>query len=258
MNAKAIQRDGWSEHCLYTRSTSGSVSTAPRFQQHSPSSASSCISIVHLFPSSLSLQSTSNVKMQYKLLAISAFAATSFAQGNNQQASQSELYGSLRLINTCSSTNHRCRLSIVSVLQTALPSTLIQEYLTNSAAVSSELASDFSAGEYPDWFTSLPTAVQTYLVPAGNAANATGSSAPYISAAPTNSMNSTGNSTLSRTSRTPSLSSSPTGSPSSSGNGAQSSSDSGSSSSTGGASMPTAIMGMGLAGAVGLVGVLAL
>lgn len=63
-------------------------------------------------------------------------------------------------------------LSVVSVLQTALPSSLINEALTNSAGVSSQLASEFAAGETPAWFTALPTAVQTYLIPAF--ANATG------------------------------------------------------------------------------------
>ncbi|KAF2162352.1 hypothetical protein M409DRAFT_27356 [Zasmidium cellare ATCC 36951] len=183
------------------------------------------------------------MKMQYKLVAISALAATAFAQ--NQSASASQSVEDL--------------VSVISVLQTALPSSLIQEALTNSAAVSSEIASEFSAGSTPAWFTALPSDVQTYLVPVASFPNATGS---VISAGPTNSANSTGNSTtLSRTStRGPTtITSTATNSGSGSGsNNGASATQGESSSSTGGASMPTNIMGLGLAGAVGLVGVLAL
>ena len=41
----------------------------------------------------------------------------------------------------------RPRVSIFSVLNTAIPSSLVAEALTNSAAVSAELASEFAAGE---------------------------------------------------------------------------------------------------------------
>ncbi|KAK4508463.1 hypothetical protein PRZ48_002202 [Zasmidium cellare] len=181
--------------------------------------------------------------MQYKLVAVSALAATAFAQ--NQTASASQSVEDL--------------VSVISVLQTALPSSLIQEALTNSAAVSSKIASEFSAGETPAWFTALPSDVQTYLVPAGTFPNATGS---VVSAGATNSANSTGNTTtFSRTStRAPTTITSTATSSETSGSGsndAASASDA-SSSSTGGASMPTNIVGLGLAGAVGLVGVLAL
>ncbi|KAF7189649.1 hypothetical protein HII31_08969 [Pseudocercospora fuligena] len=183
--------------------------------------------------------------MQYKLFAGVALAATAYAQvdGTAEQSSQAaEL------------------LSVVSVLQTALPSSLIQEALTNSAGVSSELASEFAAGQTPSWFTALPSDVQTYLVPAGAVATANATAITSASGAPYPSANSTsGNSTTSR-SRTLTTSASLTstsGSSSETGaSGTGSSSESSSSSEAG--AMPTAIIGAGLAGAVGIVGLLAL
>ncbi|GAB7338619.1 hypothetical protein MBLNU457_5354t1 [Dothideomycetes sp. NU457] len=56
-------------------------------------------------------------------------------------------------------------ISIYQVLATALPSSLVAEALTNSAAVSSEIASEFRAGATPSWFAALPTDIQTYLNP---------------------------------------------------------------------------------------------
>lgn len=51
------------------------------------------------------------------------------------------------------------------MLATALPSSLVAEALTNSAAVSSEIASEFMAGATPSWFAALPSDIQTYLNP---------------------------------------------------------------------------------------------
>lgn len=55
---------------------------------------------------------------------------------------------------------------MISVLETALPSSLLAEALTNSAAVYSQVASEFAAGTTPSWFAALPTRIQTYLDPA--------------------------------------------------------------------------------------------
>lgn len=115
------------------------------------------------------------------LTAIAALAALTYAQdqNQNQQAGSgsetqdaAELYV-LFLIFTAkqksTSTDPFCSLlnslSVVSVLQTALPSSLLNEALTNSAGVSSQIASQFAAGETPGWFSSLPNEVKTYLVP---------------------------------------------------------------------------------------------
>lgn len=186
-----------------------------------------------------------------------------------------------------------------------MPSSLVAEALTNSAAVSSEIASEFAHSETPTWFTALPSDIQTYLVPAitdsaalsSLIANATSAGAGgIITSAPvantsaiarngtsataaasgiiaSNSANGTANGTalaggqtLSSTGMTTTGSSTATKSGSSSGSssgstagaaGASGSAKS-SSTSTGGASLPTAIYGMSLAGAVGLVGLFAL
>ncbi|KAI5369917.1 hypothetical protein Slin15195_G007950 [Septoria linicola] len=165
-------------------------------------------------------------------------------------------------------------LSVVSVLQTALPSSLIQEALTNSAGVSSELASQFAAGETPSWFTALPSDVQTYLVPTGGgvpsataittgtsiSSSATGTGG-FIPGTNATLGNGTSTALASRTSSkvqtglTEGATESETGSSS-----ATSSRTSASSSSTSeaGAGMPTAAVAMGFAGLAGVVGVLAL
>ncbi|RMY18239.1 hypothetical protein D0867_05462 [Hortaea werneckii] len=218
--------------------------------------------------------------MQYKLLTVSALAASAFAV---PQASQTQ-----ELV------------SVLQVLQTALPSSLVAEALTNSAAVSSEIASQFSAGETPTWFTALPSDVQTYLVPlATNSAAASSALANITAAAPNATLiapttgmanmtavssgmassvgsNSTAVTSVSR--GTLGSSSATSGSGSSSTSGSDSDSDSGSgaggagsssgssgssdssssSSSSAGASMPTAVMGAGIMGAAGIVGLFAL
>lgn len=163
-------------------------------------------------------------------------------------------------------------LSVVSVLQTALPSSLINEALTNSAGVSSQLASEFAAGETPAWFTALPTAVQTYLIPAF--ANATGTmstagtgalmttTTPAATATATGGSGTTGNGTSSAfVSSSSDVSSSrmstvmtESGKIGASATGTRGSS----SSSEAGAAMPTGVA-MGLAGmAAGIMGVMAL
>ncbi|KAK0825322.1 hypothetical protein LTR03_017490 [Friedmanniomyces endolithicus] len=178
--------------------------------------------------------------MQYKTLAVSAFVASAFAA---PQAAGSASVD---------------QISIYSVLQTALPSSLVAEALTNPSAASSDIAAEFATAT-PSWFTALPTNIQTYLVPlatngaslsaaVGNAtaaANSTMSStmlangtAPSAGVAGMNSMNSSGGSAAAASS---------TGSGSS---GASSSSKAG--------AVPTAVVGMGLAGMVGMVGLFAL
>ncbi|KAK5123064.1 hypothetical protein LTR85_003260 [Meristemomyces frigidus] len=196
--------------------------------------------------------------MQYTILAVSALAASAFAA---PQASSSE-----NLV------------SVLSVLQTALPSSVIAEALTNSAAVSSEIASEFAAGNTPTWFTALPSDIQTYLVPAATtAANITSANATTILGTATGiaanssavsgaqsgilaSASAHNSSVISRASLGTSTASSSGSSSSSTGSssGSSGSSSGSSSSSSAGASMPTAIIGAGLAGALGVVGLFAL
>ena len=52
--------------------------------------------------------------------------------------------------------------SVVEVLATAIPSTWLQNILTNSAAQTSVL-NDIESSKYPDWWSSVPTGVQSYL-----------------------------------------------------------------------------------------------
>ncbi|KAK1068775.1 hypothetical protein LTR74_005433 [Friedmanniomyces endolithicus] len=209
--------------------------------------------------------------MQYKTLAVSAFVASAFAA---PQAAGSASVD---------------QISIYSVLQTALPSSLVAEALTNPSAASSDIAAEFATAT-PSWFTALPTNIQTYLVPlatngaslsaaVGNAtaaANSTMSStmlangtAPSAGVAGMNSMNSSGVAgatagTTAGGAGVASIASSMSGSSiavSSSAAAAASSTGSGSSgasSSSKAGAVPTAVVGMGLAGMVGMVGLFAL
>ncbi|KAF2717553.1 hypothetical protein K431DRAFT_232871, partial [Polychaeton citri CBS 116435] len=144
------------------------------------------------------------------------------------------------------------RRSVISVLRTALPTSLIYEALTNPAAVSSEIASEFAAGQTPSWYSALPSDVQTILQPNASAI-ATGLSSSITSYP--NATAITGNSTVLPTGglgNGTSGSNFTTSSRSGSGSGSQSTS-------TGnGATLPTAVFGMGLAGAAGLMGMLVL
>ncbi|KAF1817068.1 hypothetical protein P152DRAFT_7313 [Eremomyces bilateralis CBS 781.70] len=147
--------------------------------------------------------------------------------------------------------------SILSVLVTALPASLLAVAATDTAAVSSIIASEFAAGSTPSWFAALPTDVQTYLL--GPDAEASSSIAtgpiPSISGDGVLSIQTTkvppttgdgsgaSNGTTSRTSRPSSRSTPvPTTAPES----------------TGGAAIPTGVVGVGAAAALGLLGVLAL
>ena len=160
--------------------------------------------------------------------------------------------------------------SIFSVLQTALPSSLVAEALTNSAAVSNQIASQFLAGETPSWFQELPSDIQTYIVPVApvttgvvDLGNGTTTNATIISSMTGNSTgNATAGTTTTRSSNTitTNTASSTDDSDSSSGSGGSGSDSSDSASESGNAvnAAPTAFIGAGLAGAVGLVGLLAL
>ncbi|TKA71726.1 hypothetical protein B0A49_05732 [Cryomyces minteri] len=219
--------------------------------------------------------------MQYKALTLLALSAAAIAAPEKRQAASSPDL-----------------ISIISVLQTALPQSLVQMAFTNSAGVSSEIASQFAAGATPTWFTALPSDIQTYLVPLATngaafssaVANATG----VVGAPGVNATAIAGNTTAIGVAQSSILSSiaaansstvanatsagvvnlsstaSITGSGSSSGSSSSAARTStssrtsasaaagSSSTSSAGASLPTAVVGMGLAGVVGFVGMLAL
>merc|ERR1712227_972387 len=227
------------------------------------------------------------IKMQFKSLAVFALSAGALAAPEKRQATDANLA------------------SIIEVLQTAVPTSLALEFLTNSAGIYSSVAAELAASSTPSWIAGLPTDVKSYLVGAAESpsaassaiANATSAAAASVTSAPviianngtavanqtapaTIAQNGTaiingttlGNGsaivsgTSSRTGSAASSSTSGSGSSSGAGSGSGSSGSSSrgsgssagaSSTSTGGASLPTAL-GMGLAGAVGLVGVFVL
>ncbi|TKA80433.1 hypothetical protein B0A55_03378 [Friedmanniomyces simplex] len=102
--------------------------------------------------------------MQFKTLAVSAFAASAFAAPQASSASLDQV-------------------SVYAVLQTALPSSLVAEALTNPAAASSEIAAEFATST-PAWFTGLPSNIKTYLVPLATNGASLSAAAGNITAAP--------------------------------------------------------------------------
>lgn len=229
--------------------------------------------------------------MKYQLAALSGLAATVAAQDLYVQAIAKPHKQAHELTYDLSN-------SILGVLQTALPESLVAEALTNSAAVASEIQSQFAAGETPSWYSALPTDVQGYLVPtdAGGVSSLTAAASSLVSSASIAGGNATsnaitsapsvtgtgglpagsagtliqngtvtsggngtsaaGNSSTQLTSRTASGPNSAATSDSTGTSGG--SDDSTTTDSEGAAAAPTAFLGMGLAGALGVVGILAL
>ncbi|EON61177.1 hypothetical protein W97_00389 [Coniosporium apollinis CBS 100218] len=182
--------------------------------------------------------------------------------------------------------------SIVPVLLTGMPPDIISLYLTNAPSASAVVESQLmNGGLTSGWFASLPTDVQSYLL--GPAATATESpvsvpasvssdlasitSAPILATGPSgaiiNSANGTNvNATVSSrinsilganssaadavTSQQSSLRD--TTRTTSAGRSASSASEAATASSSAGAAVPSAVIGAGLAGALGFIGMLAL
>lgn len=145
--------------------------------------------------------------------------------------------------------------SILAVLATGIPSSVQALARESPAALVSQLQSSLSAGSTPEWYAALPTNVRSILpslFPAATSAVTT----PATTEAPVPTSAGTGTGTISniRNSTTVSTVRSPTLSASSSIDGEASAT----SSSTGGASYPTAVFGAGVAGALGVLGMLAL
>ncbi|KAI4797496.1 hypothetical protein E4T44_12094, partial [Aureobasidium sp. EXF-8845] len=84
--------------------------------------------------------------MQYKSFAVLALSAGALAAPEKRQATDASLP------------------SIYQVLATAVPSSLIPEFLTNSAGVFSSLGAELAASSTPSWIAALPSDVQSYVV----------------------------------------------------------------------------------------------
>ncbi|KAF2496190.1 hypothetical protein BU16DRAFT_581588 [Lophium mytilinum] len=212
--------------------------------------------------------------MHFKTVALMALASVAIAAPNadlaNRQAS--------------SITIDPTEASVLSVLLTALPSSLLQIAITNQNEVGSIIASSFSAGETPGWYSALPNDVKSYLpiLYAEQTPTPSSSSVASASSTPAPSSSSSvltvistvvgtvsatispsGNGTVVSTVHSPTLSATTAGSESSiasasGASGASGATAAASSTQTGGASYPTAVMGAGIAGALGFLGMLAM
>lgn len=151
------------------------------------------------------------------------------------------------------------------VLATAIPPESISAALADQQGFASTLASELAAGSTPGWFASLPPDVTSALPLIYSAAAPTPTETTVTSTSVSTSVSTSevgttaapssgptgGNSTVISTVSTGTLSST---------NGANSGAPTTgtSSQSTGGAAYPTAVVGAGLAGALGFLGMLAL
>ncbi|KAE8153598.1 hypothetical protein BDV25DRAFT_149145 [Aspergillus avenaceus] len=174
--------------------------------------------------------------MQFKALASVFFAVAALAQSSD------DLMNEMESVPT----------SIMAVLETAVPTSWINAFETNSAFQSSEI-NNILAGTYPAWYSSLPESVKQYatsevLAQASEYASymslMSTDSAATPSVTGTTSSGSTSGSSATQTGTTTSGSSS---------SDKASSSAASTSTSTGGAPVATGVT-MGLAGAAGILG----
>jgi hypothetical protein len=148
------------------------------------------------------------------------------------------------------------RASATASLIGVLPSSILSLALSNPDAATSLIEQAFATGT-PAWFTSLPAEVQTYFETQVAAGPATATAAVPLTTGGSGSGNGTAQTTGKYTNGTTSSSGS-TKTVSSAGSTGTGSGGAGSATSTGGAAVPTAIIGGGIAGLVGLLGMLAL
>ncbi|KAF2667745.1 hypothetical protein BT63DRAFT_457047 [Microthyrium microscopicum] len=132
----------------------------------------------------------------------------------------------------------------------ALPSSLQALALTNQPSAAAVISSELSGGSAPAWFSSLPAEVQTYFITQGAAATAGASAAASVGASASSAIASI---TKGASSAIASATSGAAKSATASGSGSAASS-----SSSGSGAAPTGVIGAGIAGAIGLVGMLAL
>lgn len=98
---------------------------------------------------------------------------------NSYRASQSEVLNFLTASSIPSQVVSAAGIppSVVQALQTGIPTSFAQEIFTNSEARSS-LAKDIQSSNYPDWYTSLPSGVQSYISAQETASPAEATSTP--------------------------------------------------------------------------------
>jgi len=151
--------------------------------------------------------------------------------------------------------------SVFSVLETAVPHSLISQLAQNPAAASS-FESQFAAGSTPGWFSSLPTDVRSYLhtyQPNFAAASAVNNTGTDMNSTQSSTHTSTSNDASTSNSAAAGLGSTTTsgGMQSSNSQSASSASAASASTSTGGAPKQTGAITAGVIGVVGLLGLAA-
>lgn len=187
------------------------------------------------------------VNMQFKALTVLALSALAIASPE------------LKKRQSPSTTENPTEASVLSVLETALPASLLAIGIANPDELASLIASSLSAGQTPAWYSALPPDVKSYLptllseeasaatvsTPLSNTASISGIISPSLNTTTISSVHSA------------SLKATTTAAGSTAGSAAATAS-SAHASSTGGASYPSAVVGAGVAGALGLLGMLAL
>jgi len=144
-------------------------------------------------------------------------------------------------------------LSASLAVYSVLPSSLQAEALTNPGAAASAISAEFATAT-PTWFSELSPDIQTYLLGQGATTTALVALSTGLSGSNITATGIYSNTTITSSGAAASSSAAKT-------TGAAAGTTSGkasTSSSTGGASMPTQVIGAGLAGAIGLIGMLAL
>jgi len=143
-------------------------------------------------------------------------------------------------------------LSASLAVYSVLPSSLQAEALTNPAAAASEISAEFASSATPTWFSKLSPDVQSYFLAQGAATTTAGPIATGVSGGNTTSIGPYSNTTITTSSGAATTAAATTLLAAGTTTGTSTSS------STGGASMPTQVVGAGLAGAIGLIGMLVL
>lgn len=183
--------------------------------------------------------------MQFKALTVLALSALAIASPEVKKRQSPSV------------TENPTQASVLSVLLTALPPSLLAIGATNAPEIGSIIASSFSAGQTPAWYSALPPDVKSYLpiLYSQEAPTTTPVSAPSVQASISAIISSSLNTTTISSVHSASLKATTTaaGSVAGSASGAKASSTS-----SGGASYPSAVVGAGVAGALGLLGMLAL
>jgi hypothetical protein len=186
------------------------------------------------------------VNMQFKALTVLALSSLANASPELEKRQDA------------TTTENPTEVSVLAVLATALPSSLIAIGFTNAPEVGSIIESEFSAGQTPAWYSALPSDVKSYLpilLSEEEAAASTTLSVPSVQASISASISSSLNTTTISSVHSASLKATTTAAGSVTGS---ASSAGASSTSSGGASYPSAVVGAGVAGALGLLGMLAL